>query len=161
THTSCALTPEPTSVTLTPPITVPWATAARDAADRPPSNSTISASMQRLAKMPRPRAINGGVCTTFGGVVAAAIVSFLSPLGQLFPAFAGAAPAATVIGVPDGVAAAAGAPCCAGAVGCGGAAGAFAGAGAHAVARTVIDAMSATGARAQKRLSSILRPPVT
>src|SRR6266516_5313012 len=86
-------------------IVLPWATAVRLLAESPPSNSTISASMQRSAKKPSPRATNGGVWTTLGGVTETPILTLRIWLQACFGA--GAAPAVKTCG--DGFASA-GAP---------------------------------------------------
>ena len=62
-----ALSPCEIAVALIEASACPWVTAARLAAEEPPSNSTISASTQCLAKIPRARATYTGVCTTLGG----------------------------------------------------------------------------------------------
>src|SRR5919202_5394101 len=90
-------------------IVLPWATAVRLLAESPPSNSTISASMQRSAKKPSPRATNGGVWTTLGGVTETPILTLRIWLQACFGA--GAAPAVKTCG--DGLASA-GAPAAAG-----------------------------------------------
>src|SRR3954467_14121028 len=63
----CTFMPLPIATSLTATIADPCDAAAFEAADWPPSNCTILASMQRLAKKPRSLAIYGEVCTTFGG----------------------------------------------------------------------------------------------
>src|SRR5438876_3885270 len=63
----CTLRPRPIGTSLTAPIAEPCAVAVTDVADWPPSNWTILASMQRLAKKPSSFAMYGEVCTTLGG----------------------------------------------------------------------------------------------
>src|SRR5437660_5748424 len=95
-------------------MTEPLATSVMLVCDRPPSNWTISASMQRLAKMPRPRAMNGGVWTTLGGATETPSVSLrIGPLHDA-PVCAGAAPAEKTTGsaLAAGLASAAPLPAC-------------------------------------------------
>src|SRR5712692_4311910 len=97
-HSWWAFIPWPMAVALMLLITEPRATAVMLVCDRPPSNWTISASMQRLAKMPKPRAMNGGVCTTLGGATDTPRVSLrIGPL-QEAAGCAGAAPAENTTG---------------------------------------------------------------
>src|SRR5579885_2430855 len=109
-HTWWAFTPWPMAVALMLLITEPRATAVMLVCDRPPSNCTMSASMQRLAKIPSPRATNGGVWTTFGGATDTPRVTFrMGPLHEA-AAWAGAAPAEKTTGsaLAEGLASAAG-----------------------------------------------------
>src|SRR5579884_842035 len=108
-HTWWAFTPWPMAVALMLLITEPRATAVMLVCDRPPSNCTMSASMQRLAKIPSPRATNGGVWTTFGGATDTPRVTFrMGPLHEA-AAWAGAAPAEKTTGsaLAEGLASAA------------------------------------------------------
>src|SRR5437870_1249964 len=120
-HTCLPFRPAPIADSLSGPIAAPCATAVRLVWDSPPSNCTMLASMQCLAKSPSPRATNGEVWTTFGGATATPIVSLRSWPLQLVAACCGAAPAVKTCGVvfatAEGLACASAAAVAAGAAG--------------------------------------------
>src|ERR1041385_4068389 len=93
-QTCLPLSPAPIAASVSGPMAEPWATAVRLVCDRPPSNWTMLASMQRLLKKPSPRATKGDVCTTFGGATATPMVILRNCPLQVAGTAVGAAPAA-------------------------------------------------------------------